>query len=90
MFTPDVEHTKRLWFTRDHLATAQALRWDRVAPVYIDLEAPVPPSGVPKPGPLQVLFPDDHIRYAVTWVSLAGLLLIAFAVWLRCRMPTHF
>jgi cytochrome oxidase assembly protein ShyY1 len=90
LFTPDVEHTKRLWFTRDHLAIAQALGWDRVAPFYIDLEAPVPPSGVPKPGPLQVLFPDDHIRYAVTWVSLAGLLLIAFAVWLRCRMPTHF
>jgi len=69
---------------------AQALGWDRVAPFYIDLEAPVPLSGVPKPGPLQVLFPDDHIRYAVTWVSLAGLLLIALAVWLRCRVPTHF
>ena len=35
LFTPDVEHTKRLWFTRDHLAMAQALGWDRVAPFYM-------------------------------------------------------
>jgi cytochrome oxidase assembly protein ShyY1 len=90
LFTPNVEHAKRLRFTRDHLAMAQALGWDWVAPFYIDLEAPVPPNGIPKSGPLQVLLPDDHIRYAVTWVSLAGLLLIAFAVWLRCRMPTLF
>jgi cytochrome oxidase assembly protein ShyY1 len=86
LFTPNVEHAKRLWFTRDHLAMAQALGWDRVAPFYIDLEAPVPPSGIPKPGPLQVHLPDDHMRYAITWFSLAGLLLIAFAVWLRARM----
>jgi len=89
-FTPNVEHAKRLWFTRDHLAMAQALGSDRVAPFYIDLEAPVPPSGIPKPGPLQVHLPDDHMRYAITWFSLAGLLLIAFAVWLRGRMPAPF
>jgi cytochrome oxidase assembly protein ShyY1 len=87
LFTPNVERDKRLWFTRDHLAMAQALGWDRVAPFYIDLEAPVPPSGIPKPGPLQVHLPDDHMRYAITWFSLAGLLLIAFAVWLRGGMP---
>jgi len=76
-----------LWFTRDHLAMAQALGWDRVASFYIDLEALVPPSGIPKPGPLQMHLPDDHMRYAIIWFSLAGLLLIAFAVSLRGRMP---
>jgi cytochrome oxidase assembly protein ShyY1 len=87
LFTPDVEHAKRLWFTRDHLAMAQALGWDRVAPFYIDLEAPAPPSGVPKPGPLRVDLADDHMQYAITWFSLAGVVLVAFAVWLRGRMP---
>src|SRR3981189_1055943 len=53
LFTSNVEHARRLWFTRDHLAMAQALGWDRVASFYIDLEALVPPSGIPKPGPLQ-------------------------------------
>ena len=33
-------------------AMAQTLGWGEVAPFYIDLEAPVPASGVPKPGPL--------------------------------------
>jgi cytochrome oxidase assembly protein ShyY1 len=83
LLTPNVEHDKRLWFTRDHLAMAQALGWDRVAPFYIDLETPVPPSGIPKPGPLQVHPPNEHMRYAIIWFSLAGLagaLLIAFAV----------
>ena len=38
-----------------------------VAPFYIDLEAPVPESGIPKPGPLEVHLKDDHLQYAITW-----------------------
>jgi cytochrome oxidase assembly protein ShyY1 len=29
------------------------------------------------------------MQYAITWFSLAGLLLIAFAVWLRGRTHAH-
>jgi cytochrome oxidase assembly protein ShyY1 len=83
LLTPDVEHAKRLWFTRDHLAMAQALGWDKVAPFYVDLEAPVPASGIPKPGPLQVHLKDDHLQYAITWFALAGAVAIAFGVWWR-------
>ena len=54
--TPPEDAAKRLWFTRDHLAMARALGWGEggrgVAPFYIDLEQPVPESGIPKPGPL--------------------------------------
>lgn len=85
MLTPDVEHDKRLWFARDHLAMAQALGWDKVAPFYIDLETPVPPNGIPKPGPLQVQLRDEHMQYAITWFSLAFAVAIAFAVWWRRR-----
>jgi cytochrome oxidase assembly protein ShyY1 len=84
-FTPDVERDTRLWFSRDHLAMAQALGWGEIAPFYIDLEAPVPASGVPKPGPLQVHLVDHHLRYAITWLSLAAIVLLAFAVSLRGR-----
>ena len=83
--TPAENPTKRLWFSRDHLAMARALGWGEVAPFYIDLEAPVPDSGVPKPGPLEVHLKDDHMQYAVTWFALAGALVIAFGVWLRAR-----
>jgi cytochrome oxidase assembly protein ShyY1 len=83
LLTPDFEHSKRLWFTRDHVAMAQALGWDQVAPFYIDLEAPAPPNGIPKPGPLIVNLRDDHMQYAITWFGLAGAVLIAFALWWR-------
>jgi cytochrome oxidase assembly protein ShyY1 len=83
MLTPDTEHAKRLWFARDHLAMAQTLGWDKVAPFYIDLETPVPPNGIPKPGPLQVQLRDEHMQYAITWFTLAGAVVIAFGVWLR-------
>jgi cytochrome oxidase assembly protein ShyY1 len=83
MLTPAEDHAKRLWFTRDHLAMAQALGWDKLAPFYIDLESPVPASGIPKPGALDVHLKDDHLQYAITWFGLAGAVAIAFAVWWR-------
>jgi surfeit locus 1 family protein len=87
MLTPSENITKRLWFTRDHLAMARALGWAEggkpVAPFYVDLEAPVPASGIPKPGPLDVHLKDDHLQYAVTWFGLAGAVVIAFGVWHR-------
>jgi surfeit locus 1 family protein len=84
--TPSENPAKRLWFTRDHVAMARALGWggdgQKVAPFYIDLEQPVPASGVPKPGPLEVHLKDDHLQYAITWFGLAGAVAIAFGVWL--------
>jgi cytochrome oxidase assembly protein ShyY1 len=87
--TPPENLAKRLWFTRDHLAMARALGWGeggrQIAPFYVDLESPVPESGIPKPGPLQVHLKDDHLQYAITWFVLAGAVVIAFGVWLRAQ-----
>jgi cytochrome oxidase assembly protein ShyY1 len=83
LLTPAENLAKRLWFTRDHLAMARALGWGEVAPFYVDLEAPAPESGIPKPGPLEVHLKDDHLQYAITWFGLAAAVVIAFGVWLR-------
>jgi surfeit locus 1 family protein len=87
MLTPAADIAKRLWFTRDHLAMAEALGWREdgkpVAPFYIDLDQPVPASGLPKPGPLEVHLNDNHMQYAITWFGLAIAVLTAFGVWLR-------
>ncbi len=83
IFTPNVEQAKRLWFARDHLAMAQAFGWDKVAPFYVDLESPVPPNGIPKPGPLQMQLRDDHMQYAITWFTLAAAVVIAFVAAMR-------
>jgi surfeit locus 1 family protein len=85
MLTPPQNPAQRLWFSRDHLAMARTLGWGEVAPFYIDLETPVPASGLPKPGPLDVHLPDDHMEYAIIWLSLAGAVVIAFGVWLRAQ-----
>ena len=83
--TPSENRDKRLWFVRDHLAIASALGWGAVAPFYVDLEQPAPENNIPRPGPLDVHLKDDHLQYAVTWFTLAGAVLIAFAVWARGR-----
>ena len=81
--TPSENPARRLWFTRDHLSMAHALGWGEVAPFYIDLEAPLPASGIPKPGALEVHLKDDHMQYAITWFGLAAAVVIAFGVWMR-------
>jgi cytochrome oxidase assembly protein ShyY1 len=83
--TPAENRDKRLWFVRDTGAMASALGWGNVAPFYIDLETPVPANGVPKPGPLTVHLRDEHMQYAITWFSLAVVVVIAFGVWARGR-----
>ena len=83
LLTPAASPAKRLWFARDVSDDGEALGWGKVAPFYIDLESPVPPNGVPKPGPLQVHLKDDHMQYAITWFTLAFAVVIAFGVWLR-------
>ena len=64
---------------------ARTLGWGgdglKVAPFYIDLEQPMPASGIPKPGPLEVHLKDDHLQYAITWFGLVGAVVIAFGVW---------
>ena len=41
-----------------------------VAPFYIEQEAPVPPGGLPQPGKLVVVLPDNHLQYAITWYRI--------------------
>ena len=60
-------------------------RRQEVAPFYIDLESPVPESGIPKPGPLTVHLKDDHLQYAITWFGLGAVMAIAFGVWWRAQ-----
>jgi surfeit locus 1 family protein len=72
-----------LWFARDHLAIAAVYDWGQVAPFYIDLEAPVPAGGVPRPSQLKVNLRNEHLQYALTWFGLAAVLAIVFAIWVR-------
>ena len=70
-----------IWFVRDPAAMAKVRGWGTVAPFYIDQEAPVPPDGFPKPGPLAIKLRNDHLGYAITWFGLAASLGAVFLAW---------
>jgi surfeit locus 1 family protein len=89
MFAPADDPAHNLWFTRDPVAMAKAKQWGDVAPFYVEQESPVPPGGLPKPGPLKVSLPNDHLQYALTWFGLALVLVAVFGFWVRSRLQTQ-
>jgi surfeit locus 1 family protein len=74
-----------LWFVRDPVGMAARNGWGFVAPFYIDMEGPTPPSGTPRPSALTVHLRNEHLQYAITWYGLAAVLVVMFAVWARRR-----
>lgn len=70
-FTPEPNQTDLIWYARDVPSLAEALE---TRPVLMALsQAPAgAPGNWPKPVPVSVDLPDNHLSYAVTWFALAG------------------
>lgn len=66
-YTPAPDPAKGLWFARDVVAMAAALRAE---PVLIVARTPVVPGVEPLPVDTSTI-PNDHFGYALTWFSLA-------------------
>jgi surfeit locus 1 family protein len=79
-FTPNDDVAHNLWFNRDPHAIAAAKALGAVAPFFVEMEAPVPPGGLPSPGKIAVNLPDNHLQYAITWYGLAAALAGVFVV----------
>ena len=67
------------WFSRDVHAIADARGISNVAPYFIDADATPNTGGLPIGGLTVVAFQNNHLVYALTWFTLA-LMLIAAAV----------
>ena len=81
-FTPEPDAAKNMWFARDVGKMAAALGTE---PVLIVAETPGSEEW-PKPQPLTVALPNDHLQYAITWFSLAAIwLTMTGALLLRQR-----
>jgi cytochrome oxidase assembly protein ShyY1 len=91
MFVSDSSSKGDTWFVRNQLLMAKSRGWGEVAPFYIDQEAPVPASGLPRPSALTVTLRDDHLGYALTWFGLAAVLVGVYGTWLfgRRRKPAE-
>jgi len=80
--------SRNYWYTRDTHALAQArgLGQARVAPYFVDADAPTalatgPVAGEQPTGGLTVIsFVNNHLVYAITWYALA-LMVAAATVW---------
>jgi surfeit locus 1 family protein len=79
------------WYSRDVRAIAEARGLAKVAPFFIDEEAPAsaspasaaPDASAPVPGLTVITFHNSHLTYAITWYTLA--LMVLGAAWLGIR-----
>jgi surfeit locus 1 family protein len=75
------------WYSRDVQAIAAARGLSRVAPFFIDAEAPkrgaAASAGSPVPGLTVIKFHNSHLVYVVTWYTLA--LMVLLGIWILAR-----
>ena len=89
LFTPADTPAQRIWYTRDPAAIAAMLGYAAAAPFSL---APDPGERVdpsqPQPAPSAPQIVNNHLSYAFTWFSLAGVLLVVFALFARGRLAS--
>ena len=75
-FTPPPDLTKRTFFQRDAAVIGKALGLSLTTTLV--LEATAKTDGGPEPLPSAINIPDNHLSYAITWFSLALVLLVIY------------
>lgn len=88
LFTPTADPAKHTWFVRDPavLGPALGVAAADLAPFTVDASAAAtPPGGLPQAGETRLIFPNNHLGYAITWFGLAAALAGVTAAYLRRR-----
>jgi surfeit locus 1 family protein len=73
----------RQFYTLDPQAIGAALGLARVAPFTLVVLAPGTPGQYPDPARTLPRPPNNHLQYALTWYSLAAVLVVIFAIYVR-------
>jgi surfeit locus 1 family protein len=61
------------WYSRNIAQIADAKSLGAVAPFYVDADATPNPGGLPIGGKTMLVFPNNHLSYAITWYVLAAM-----------------
>jgi surfeit locus 1 family protein len=61
------------WYSRDVAAIARSRSLTNVAPYFIDADAAPNRGGLPVGGLTQLVFPNSHLAYAITWFVMAAM-----------------
>jgi surfeit locus 1 family protein len=85
-FTPANEPARGAWYRRDPAEIAKHFGLARAAPFMIDADAAPVPGVLPQGGETRLVFPNNHLGYALTWLGLALALLGVFTVFARQRL----
>ncbi len=85
--TPKNQPVENLWYWRDVPAMAEALHASSPAPAVLMLETPAPADMIPRPAPLPVNIPNNHLQYAITWFALAVVMACVYLASLIRKRP---
>jgi surfeit locus 1 family protein len=85
-YIPDNSAAHNYWFYVDAKAMAAAAGLPSLLPFYIDAGAAPNPGGWPRGGTTPLALPNNHLQYAITWYSLAAVLVVVFTIFVRQRM----
>lgn len=77
------------WYSRDVVAMAEKRGLGAVAPYFIDADAKPNPGGLPVGGLTQIVFPNSHLVYAITWFGMAimSLGMTGYLIFLERKRP---
>ncbi len=76
-WTPDHDSRSDLWFWYDVAGIGKARGLDLAAAV-VQADGRANPGGLPIGGVAQPRLKNDHLQYAITWFSLAAVLVVIF------------
>ncbi len=83
LFSPSDDPGQHRFYTLNPAAIGAALGLGRVAPFTLVALGPVAPGVFPQPAMSLPRPPNDHLNYAITWFSLAAILLVIFVLYAR-------
>jgi surfeit locus 1 family protein len=84
-FTPPDDPGKRLVFVRDVAQMRALMGLSAAAPFFIEAAREPGPPVFPLGGQTQIQLRNEHLQYALTWLGLAGALLIVYLLYHRSR-----
>ncbi|HUN48605.1 MAG TPA: SURF1 family protein [Stellaceae bacterium] len=82
-FVPDNDPTRNQWFYIDPAAMSRAAGATEVLPFYVEAGPAPHPGGYPLGGQAHMDLPNNHLQYAITWYSLAGVLVVIYLLLVR-------
>lgn len=77
LFLRENDPANNRWYSRNITDIAKARGLGEVAPFYIDADATANPGGLPIGGKTMLVFPNNHLSYAITWYILAVMVVAA-------------